>query len=135
MSASSTNQLTSFATSTEIPGVARNSFTTTLFYGRSGFSARASYSYRGVAINDSLVGATFEFKDQVGVEKTYSVYEAPYGQLDGQVGYDIGSHFGLVASAQNITNQAQHTYLQWPDQPFTYDNSGRRYFAGFKFKL
>jgi TonB-dependent receptor len=135
MSASSSNQLTSFATSTEIPGVARNSFTTTLFYARSGFSARASYSYRGVAINDSLVGATFEFKDQVGVEKTYSVYEAPYGQLDGQIGYDIGSHFGLVASAQNITNQAQHTYLQWADQPFTYDNSGRRYFAGFKFKL
>ncbi|HEY6451870.1 MAG TPA: hypothetical protein VIX87_04665, partial [Steroidobacteraceae bacterium] len=61
--------------------------------------------------------------------------EAAYGQLDGQIGYDFGPHFGILASVQNATNQAQHTYLQWPDLPFTYDDAGRRFFVGFKFKL
>jgi outer membrane receptor protein involved in Fe transport len=51
------------------------------------------------------------------------------------VGYDFGNHFGIFAQVQNATNQAQHTYLQWPNLPFTYDDSGRRYFLGFKFKM
>ena len=40
----------------------------------------------------------------------------------------------MIFSVQNITNEAQHTYLQYPSQPFSYDSSGRRYFLGFKFK-
>jgi len=36
---------------------------------------------------------------------------------------------------QNITGAYQHTYLQWPDLPFTYDNWGRRYYVGLKFKF
>ncbi|HEY4973644.1 MAG TPA: hypothetical protein VII41_08545, partial [Steroidobacteraceae bacterium] len=60
---------------------------------------------------------------------------APYGQLDAQVSYDINEHLGIVVSAQNLTDEAAHTYLQWPNQPFTYDDWGRRYFFGVKFKL
>jgi outer membrane receptor protein involved in Fe transport len=63
------------------------------------------------------------------------VFEAAYGQLDGQIGYDFNKHVGVFLSAQNITNSAQHTYLQFPDQPFTYDRSGSRYFLGVKGKL
>jgi iron complex outermembrane receptor protein len=126
---------TSFSASSSIPGVADDSVSGTLYYERAGFSARASYSWRSKAVNDSLVGATFSFPDQNGVAKTYQVFEAAYGQLDGQVGYDFGSHFGIFAQVQNATNQAQHTYLQWPNLPFTYDDSGRRYFLGFKFKM
>jgi hypothetical protein len=36
---------------------------------------------------------------------------------------------------QNLTDQAQHTYLEWTNQPFTYDDSGRRFFLGIKGKL
>jgi TonB-dependent receptor len=126
---------TSFSASNSIPGVADDSVSGTLYYERAGFSARASYSWRSKAVNDSLVGATFSFPDQNGVAKTYQVFEAAYGQLDGQVGYDFGNHLGVFAQVQNATNQAQHTYLQWPNLPFTYDDSGRRYFLGFKFKL
>jgi iron complex outermembrane recepter protein len=86
-------------------------------------------------VNDSLVGATFSFPDQLGNQKVYQVYQAPYGQLDGQIGYDfLGGHLGIVLSAQNLTNESLRTYLQWPDQPFTYDNWGRRYFFGVRFK-
>jgi TonB-dependent receptor len=135
LSVSSSAQSTSFNNSSQIPGVARNSFTTTLYYERYGFSARGSYSWRDKAVNDSLVGSTFAFPDQNGVSKVYQVYSAPYGQLDAQIGYDFSPRVGLVFSVQNLTDEVQHTYLQWPNLPFSYDDSGRRYFLGFKFKL
>jgi outer membrane receptor protein involved in Fe transport len=69
------------------------------------------------------------------VETTYQVFSAPYGQLDGQVGYDFNRHVGVFLSFQNLTNSAQHTYLQWSNLPFTYDESGRRFFLGIKGKL
>ena len=48
---------------------------------------------------------------------------------------DINEHFGLVFSVQNVTDETQHTYLQWNNLPFTYDDYGRRFFLGGKFKL
>ena len=133
-SESTSNQTTSFTQHSQIPGVSQNAFTGTMYYERLGFSGRLSYSWRSRAVNDSLVGPTFTFPDQNGNSKTYQVYQAPYGQLDGQLSYDFNSHFGIVLSAQNLTNSALHTYLQWPNLPFTYDDWGRRYFFGVKFK-
>jgi TonB-dependent receptor len=135
-SASQTNSATtSFSYDSGIPGVARNSATGTLYYERFGFSARTSYSWRDKAVNDSLVGATFAFPSATGVQTTYQVFSAPYGQLDGQLGYDFNRHVGIFFSFQNLTDAKQHTYLQWPSLPFTYDDSGRRYFLGVKGKL
>ena len=45
------------------------------------------------------------------------------------------SNIGVIAQVQNLTDAVQHTYLQYADQPFTYDRSGRRYWLGVKFKL
>lgn len=128
------DQPTSFVDHSEIPGVSKHAFTASAFYELHGFSARASYSWRSKAVNDGLGGSTFSFPDQYGTPKVYQVYAAAYGQLDGQVGYDFNRNFGVTFSAQNITKAAQHTYLQWPDQPFTWNNSGRRFFFGAKFK-
>ena len=133
-SLSSSDQVTSFTTRAPIPGVAEDSVTGTVFYERFGFSARASYSWQGKSVSDGLYGSTFSFPDQNGVNQVYQIFQAPYGQLDAQVGYDFDTHFGVLASATNLTNSAQHTYLQWPNQPFTYDQWGRRFFVGFKFK-
>jgi TonB-dependent receptor len=133
-SMSFSGQGTSFSSDSAIPGVAKNAFTTTLYYERAGFSARGSYSWRDKAVNDSLVGSTFAFPDQNGTTKIYQVFSAPYGQLDGQIGYDFNKHVGIVFSVQNLTDSAQHTYLQYPDEPFSYDDAGRRFFLGFKFK-
>ena len=129
------SQTTSFSYDSGIPGVAKNALTGTLYYERFGFSARMSYSWRDKAVNDSLVGATFTFPNQYGVEKTYQVFAAPYGQLDGQIGYDFNRHVGVFVSFQNITDEAQHTYLQYPNLPFTYDDAGRRFFLGVKGRL
>ena len=134
-SQSYSNQTTSFTDAAPIPGVAKNAVTGTLYYEKEGFSVRGSYSWRDTAVNDSLVGATFAFPDANGNSKVYQVYSAPYGQLDGQIGYDINEHFGVTFSVQNVTDASPHTYLQWPNLPFSYDDSGRRFFLGGKFKL
>jgi iron complex outermembrane receptor protein len=137
-SQSETNsQVTSFSHNAGIPGVSKNAYTTTLYYERFGFSARASYSWRDKAVNDSQVGATFPIPDKSAPsgELIGQVFQAPYGQLDGQAGYDFNKHVGMFLSVQNLTNSAQHTYLQWPNMPFTYDDSGRRFFLGVKGKL
>jgi TonB-dependent receptor len=131
---SQTDSTTSFSTKTTIPGVSKNSLTGTGYYERYGFSARVSYSWRDVAVNDSAVGSTFSFPDQTGTNHAYQVYQAPYGQLDAQVGYDITPNLGLVLSVQNVTDEAQHTFLQYKNLPFTYEDAGRRYFLGVKFK-
>jgi TonB-dependent receptor len=135
LSQSTSDQTTTFSSHAGIPGVAHDSFTIQTFYERFGFSGRLSYSYQGSRVNDSLVGATFPIFTRTGASEVLQVYAAPYGQLDAQVSYDINSHFGIVVSAQNITDEAAHTYLQWANQPFTYDDWGRRYFFGVKFKL
>jgi iron complex outermembrane receptor protein len=131
------SQVTAFSHDAGIPGVALNSATGTMYYERFGFSARASYSWRGRSVNDSLVGATFPIPDAQAKngELIGQVFQAPYGQLDAQIGYDFNKHVGVFLSAQNITNSAQHTYLQWTNLPFTYDDSGSRYFLGVKGKL
>ena len=135
LTGSSSKQVTAFSTSGSIPGVAPNSLTATGYYERVGFSARLSYTWRDKVVNDSLVGATFSFADQMGNSKVYQVYGAPYGQLDAQLGYDFNARIGILFQVQNITDSSLHTYLQWPSLPFTYDNGGRRYYLGVKFKF
>jgi iron complex outermembrane recepter protein len=129
-SQSQSTQITSFTQRGPIPGVSRDSVTGTLYYENHGFSIRGSYSYRDKAINDSQVGSTFAFGGKV-----YQVFEAPYGQLDAQASYDFNKHVSVILSVQNLTDEAQHTYMQWPNEPFTYDDSGRRFFVGIKGKL
>jgi iron complex outermembrane recepter protein len=132
---SESTQTSSFAADLPIPGVSKNSVNGTVYYEHAGFSARAAYAWRSVAVNSGGVGSSFSFQDINGAPKTYTVFQAPYGQLDGQLEYDFGPHFGVVVSAVNLTNAKLHTYLQFPNEPFTYDNVGRRLFFGVKGKL
>jgi TonB-dependent receptor len=132
---SESTQSTSFENNIGIPGVSKNAFNGTVYFERAGFSARAAYAWRDVAVNSGGVGSQFAFQDLAGNQKIYTVYQAAYGQLDGQVSYDFGPHFGIVASAVNLANAKQHTYLQWKNEPFTYDDTGRRVFFGVKGKL
>jgi TonB-dependent receptor len=132
---SESTQTSSFAADLPIPGVSKNSFNGTAYYERGGFQARAAYSWRSMAVNNSGVGSSFSFQDINGVQKLYTVYQAPYGQLDGQLQYDFGPHIGVVVSVVNLANEKIHTYLQFKDEPFTYDDVGRRFFFGVRGKL
>jgi outer membrane receptor protein involved in Fe transport len=92
-----------------------------------------SYSWRSKAVNGGVGGSVFApINTATGNSVNYGVFTAPYGQLDAQLGYNINDNFSVSVSAQNLTAEAQHTYLQYPNQPFTYDNSGTRYFFSVK---
>jgi len=115
--------------------VPKNSFNVVGYFERWGFAARLAYAWRDESLNSNFVGSFFTFQDLSGNPKTYAIYQASYGQLDGQLEYDfLGDHLGVLLSAVNLTNEKQHTYLQWKNEPFTYDDSGRRLFFGVKGK-
>lgn len=118
-----------FSNNMPFPGVSENSLAATLYYERFGFSGRVSYTYRDKAISDNVEGSTFSVGTQA-----LEVWTAPYGEMDAQVGYDFNKHFGIILSASNLTNSATHDYLQWPNLPLSYDNWGRRFFFGVKFR-
>jgi TonB-dependent receptor len=133
---SDTTQNTSFENNLPIPGVPKNSFNVVGYFERWGFAARLAYAWRDVSLNSNFVGSFFTFQDLNGDPKTYAIYQASYGQLDGQLEYDFfGDHLGVLLSVVNLTNEKQHTYLQWKNEPFTYDDSGRRLFFGVKGKF
>jgi len=132
---SSTTQTSSFGGELPIPGVSKNSVNAIAYFERAGFSARVAYSWRDVSINSGGVGSSFAFQDINGASKIYSVYQAAYGQVDGQLEYDFGAHFGVLLQVVNLADAKQHTYLQFPNEPFTYDDTGRRLYFGFKGKL
>ena len=129
---SNTTQNTSFEKNLPIPGVSHDSVNFTAYYEGHGFSARAAYSWRSRSVNASGVGSTFSYQDINGQPLLATVYAAAYGQLDGQMGYDFNKHVGLTFAVLNLTDAKQHTYLQFENQPFTYDDTGRRFFLGVK---
>ena len=132
-SQSSSALTTAFSKHLPIPAVSDHSASATVFYEKNGFDARLSYSWRSKAVNGGYGGSTFSpINVSTGNSTTYGVFTAPYGELDAQVAYDFNEHFSIYVSAQNLTEEAQHTYMQYPNQPFTYDNSGVRYFFGVK---
>jgi TonB-dependent receptor len=132
---SSSTQTSSFGAELPIPGVSKNSVNATVYYEHAGFSARAAYTWRDTAVNSGGVGSSFAFQDINGNQKIYTVYSAAYGQLDGQVEYDFNPHVGILLSVVNLSDSKQHTYLQFPNEPFTYDDTGRRLYFGVKGKL
>ena len=124
---------TAFSDHLPIPDVAAHAATATVFYAMGGLDARLSYAWRSKAVNGGIGGSTFTpVVAATGGNKIFGVFTAPYGQLDAQIAYNFLDHFGVYVSAQNLTAEAAHTYLQYPNQPFTYDNSGTRYFFGVK---
>ena len=81
---------TSFSTTIPHPGRGRGTpLTGTLYYERSGFSARASYSWRDKAVNDSLVGADLHFPDANGVRRHIRCSRRRTGSSTRQLGYDF----------------------------------------------
>ncbi|MBV8804457.1 MAG: TonB-dependent receptor, partial [Sinobacteraceae bacterium] len=117
---SDSTQTNYFVNHLPIPGVSKNSFNVIGYYERFGFSGRLAYAWRDTAVNSSGVGSSFSFQDLYGLQRTYTIYSAPYGQLDGQLGYDFwDGHVGVVFQVVNLTDSKQHTYLQWKNEPFT----------------
>ncbi len=126
---SKTDSFNDFDTNLALPGVSKHSFNTQVYFEKAGFAARASYTWR----SKQFVG-NFGFGDG-GVTRTLGIYQRSYGQLDGQISYDINENFGVFVEGINLTKADQSAYLQFPELPFRYESGSRRIYVGGKFKF
>lgn len=118
-----------FETGLPLPGVSKHSFNGQIYFEKSGFAARASYSWR----SKSYLG-NFGFGDG-GVTRTLGIYQKPYGQLDGQISYQLTPNFNVFVEGINLNKENTKTYLQFPELPFRFESGSRRIFAGVKFNF
>ncbi|AKM08199.1 TonB-dependent receptor [Pelagerythrobacter marensis] len=118
---------TDFDDKLPLPGVSKHSANGQVYFEHSGFAARASYSWR----SKQYMG-NFSFADG-SVTRTMGIYQKSYGQLDGQISYQLTDNFEVFAEAINITKANSSVYLQFPELPFRYQSGSRRIYGGVKF--
>ena len=93
-----------------------------LWYQDDRFQARVAYNYRSRrAVSEDVGGIT-------GME----MYEAPQKYLDASVSYKINKRAELFVDGTNLTNEYQHYYLVWPDQPAHSNFSERMFMVGIR---
>jgi outer membrane receptor protein involved in Fe transport len=109
--------------------VSKHSANGTLFFEKFGFAARASYTWR----SKTYLG-NFGFSDG-GVTRALGIWGNSYGQLDGQVSYQVTDNFNVFVEGINLTKASQSAYLQFPQLPFRYESGSRRVSAGVKFNF
>lgn len=114
-----------------IPGVSKHAYTVQAYYENYGFAGHVSYSWRSSSFN-SLFGFP---SNPDGSAKAYGVFNHDYGQVDAELSYQFTDNFGVVLEGFNLSNSHNATYLQFPNQPYTYDASGSRYSAGIRFSF
>ena len=118
---------TDFTDNLPLPGVSKHSANGQVYFERYGFAARASYSWR----SKQYLG-NFGFSDG-SVTRTLGIYQKSYGQLDGQISYQLTDNFEVFAEAINITKADTSVYLQFPELPFRFESGSRRIYGGVKF--
>ncbi|MFC3651552.1 TonB-dependent receptor [Dyella humi] len=93
-----------------------------LWYQDDHFQARLAYNYRSRrAVMDSVGGIT-------GME----MYEAPQKYLDASISYKFSKYVEVFLDGTNLTNEYQHYYLVWPDQPAHSTFSERMFMLGVR---
>ena len=93
-----------------------------LWYQDDHFQARLAYNYRSRrAVMDSVGGIT-------GME----MYEAPQKYLDASISYKFNKYVEVFLDGTNLTNEYQHYYLVWPDQPAHSTFSERMFMLGVR---
>jgi TonB-dependent receptor len=93
-----------------------------LWYQSKRFQARVAYNYRSKrAVQDSVGGI-------IGMEE----YEAPQGYLDASIAYKVSKYAEVFVDGTNLTDEYQHYYLVWTDQPAHSTFSERMYTVGVR---
>jgi iron complex outermembrane recepter protein len=106
----------SFDTNLPIFGVSKDAYNAQVYFDKAGFATRLSYAWRS-----GVVTGLFGFDGA-----TYGVFSRDYGQLDGSISYQINDKFGVALEGLNLTEEERSQYLQFPNQPFTYQSGERR---------
>ena len=91
-----------------------------------GFNGARVVHWRSTALNDGIGGSTFTFGG-----KTYEVFQAPYGQVDLQLGYNISRQARLrLLGAEHHRRGAAYLFAILQTSHYTYDDSGRQVLPG-----
>ena len=117
---------TDFTDNLPLPGVSKHSANGQVYFERYGFAARASYSWR----SKQYLG---NFGFDGSITRTLGIYQKAFGQLDGQISYQLTDNFEVFAEAINITKADTSVYLQFPELPFRFESGSRRIYGGVKF--
>ncbi len=116
-----------------IPGVAEHAFNAQIYYEDYGFQARLSYSWRDDSFdsNFGFADATFDANGvQTNITRTFGVWNRDYGQLDGQIGYQVSKNFLITLEAINITEEDYSQFLQYENLPFAFSSGSMRILLG-----
>lgn len=131
---SKTQNTTAFTDHLGFPGVAQNAYTVQAYYEQGPFAGRVSYTWKGSA-SGSAYQTLSVVSTATGGTKTYGVFDRSYGQIDAQLSYNITENLGVVLEGRNLAAAATSSYLQFKNQPFTYDQAGRSYALNVKFNF
>ena len=91
--------------------------------------------YRAVcSCSGPLEVADFGFSDG-GTTRTLGIYQRPYGQLDGQISYQVTPMFNVFMEGINLTKSDQSAFLQFRELPLRFESGSRRIYAGVRFNF
>lgn len=93
-----------------------------LWYQDKHFQARVAYNYRSKRA----------WAENVGGIQGLEEYEAPQRYLDASVSYKFNKFAEIYVDGTNLTNEYQHFYLVWPDQPGHSNFAERMYTFGVR---
>ncbi len=112
-----------------LPGLSKNVTNLTLYYEKSGFSARVSQRKRS-----DFVGEIGNFAN----DRTLR-YVVGEDIIDMQLGYSFNEGMfkglSLVLQANNLNNTAYQTYAESKDKPYEYIKYGRTILFGLNYKM
>lgn len=126
---SSSPEFTDFSDSLPIPGVSKHAFNVQGYFEKGPFSTRLSYAWR-----DKAYLGRFSFGADPDTHKL-GIYNEAYGQLDGQVAYEITSDLKVTLEGSNLTKEDNKAYLQFPDLPFRFVSGDRRVSLGVRYRF
>ena len=112
-----------------LPGLSKNVTNLTLYYEKSGFSARVSQRKRS-----DFVGEIGNFAN----DRTLR-YVVGDDIIDMQLGYSFNEGMckglSVVLQANNLNNTAYQTYAESKDKPYEYIKYGRTILFGLNYKM
>ena len=108
---------------TLLPGQAKSSFNIIGYFEKGPFSTRLAYSWRDKILYE------------VRPTNERSNFIEAYGQLDGNIQYNISKNIILTFDALNISGKENYRYAETTDRNIAYSNTGRFYTFGVRAKF
>ena len=118
-----------FSDNLPIAGVSKHAFNVQGYYERGPFSTRLSYAWR-----DKAYQGDYSFGSGADLHKL-GIYNEAYGQLDGQVAYEITSDLKVTLEGANLTKEDSKAYLQFPNLPLRFVSGDRRVSLGVRYRF